>query len=147
MQRNKQSVILLLSLLTLGMGSLAQADEKDKFDFGKREYINRCAACHGVTGKAEGTVLDFLKRTPPDLTALSKNNGGVFPFERIYAVIDGRQAVQGHGSRDMPVWGKDLSTESVKADEYFGPMPYNMEMYVRSRILTLIDYLHRIQKK
>lgn len=147
MKTRKILSMLLLGLLALGVGGQAVAAGQDKFDPGQREYLNRCAACHGVSGKGEGTALDFLKTTPTDLTLLSKANGGVFPVERVYAVIDGRQWVKGHGSRDMPVWGKELSTETMRADEHFGPMPYTMEMYVRSRILALIDYLHRLQAK
>ena len=51
-------------------------------------------------------MIDILRVAPTDPTTLSRQNGGVFPFDRVYSVIDGRQAVKGHGSRDMPVWGK-----------------------------------------
>jgi hypothetical protein len=47
----------------------------------------------------------------------------------------------------MPVWGRDYSQESAKAGEYYLDVPYDMEMYVRSRILALIDYLNRLQAK
>ena len=88
-----------------------------------------------------------MKRAPTDLTVLSKNNGGVFPFDRVYAVIDGRQVVKGHGERDMPIWGNDYQTEKAEAAEHFFDVPYDMNMYVRVRILALIDYLNRIQTK
>lgn len=117
----------------------------DKADFGKREYMNKCAVCHGPSGKGDGGAIDILRTAPTDLTQLSKKNGGVFPVERVSAVIDGRQPVKGHGTQDMPIWGREYLKETVKADEYFGPMPYDMEMYVRSRVLALIDFLNRIQ--
>ncbi len=31
----------------------------------------------------------------PDLTMLASNNNGVFPFDRVYQVIDGRAGVEG----------------------------------------------------
>lgn len=124
-----------------------QAIGADGKDAGKREYLNRCAVCHGPSGKGDGGALDILKVAPADLTMLSKKNGGIFPFDRVYAVIDGRQMMKGHGTRDMPIWGRELSMEGAKADEYFAGMPYDMEMYVRSRILALIDYLNRIQAR
>ena len=140
---DKQKGVLAVALIALAGSSFAS----DKYDIGKREYMNRCAVCHGQSGKGDGGAIDILKSAPTDLTALSRNNGGVFPFERVYAVIDGRQAVKGHGTRDMPIWGRDFSAEGAKADEHFAGMPYNMEMWVRTRILALIDYLNRIQAK
>lgn len=145
MQKHMELGLVGLSLLVLSATSFA--NDKDRFDAGKREFMNRCAVCHGAGGMGDGGAIDILKAAPTDLTTLSKRNGGVFPYERVYSVIDGRLVVKGHGSRDMPIWGKDYSVETVKADEHFGAMPYNMEMYVRSRILALIDYLYRIQKK
>ena len=135
----------MLALSTLAFCVGAQAAER--YDSGKREYMDRCAVCHGQSGKGDGGMIDILRTAPTDLTTLSRNNGGVFPFEHVYAVIDGRQAVKGHGSRDMPIWGKAYSAETVRAGEHYVDMPYNMEMYVRARILALIDYLNRIQLK
>ena len=139
------SSLQVLALSTLAFCVGAQAAER--YDSGKREYMDRCAVCHGQSGKGDGGMIDILRTAPSDLTTLSRNNGGVFPFEHVYAVIDGRQAVKGHGSRDMPIWGKAYSTETVRAGEHYGDMPYNMEMYVRARILSLIDYLSRIQAR
>ena len=115
----------------------------DKVDIGKREYESNCIACHGKDLKG-GAYVDFLKVTPPDLSQLSRKNGGVFPFERVYASIDGRQDVKGHGSRDMPIWGKDYQ---VKAAEYYVDVNYDPEAFIRARIFALIDYLNRMQAK
>ena len=103
----------MLALSTLAFCVGAQAAEH--YDSGKREYMDRCAVCHGQSGKGDGGMIDILRTAPTDLTTLSRNNGGVFPFEHVYAVIDGRQAVKGHGSRDMPIWGKAYSAETVRA--------------------------------
>lgn len=142
---NRRRSVTALALLALATNSFA--NDKDKFDIGKREFMNRCAVCHGQGGKGDGGAIDILKAAPADLTTLAKRNGGVFPVDRVYAVIDGREMVKGHGTRDMPIWGKEYLLETAKADEHFAGMPYDMEMYVRSRILALIDYLNRIQSK
>lgn len=134
----------VVSLSTVGSVFAAGSG---KFDLGQREYMDKCAVCHGQSGKGDGGAIDILRTPPTNLTVLSKNNGGVFPFERVYMVVDGRQVVKGHGSRDMPIWGSDYSQEKAKAGEHFFDMPYDMEMYVRARILALIDYLHRLQSK
>lgn len=150
MKRTSLSMMAVAALALTGSGLASAADKASASDPGKREYLNSCAACHGASGKlaaGEGAGVEFLKRTPADLTTLAKKNGGVFPFDRVYAIIDGRQAVSGHGSRDMPMWGDRYSRETVKANEYYVDVPYDMEMYTRARILALIDYLNRLQAK
>ena len=115
----------------------------DKVDLGKREYDSNCIACHGKDLKV-GAYVDFLKVTPPDLTQLSRKNGGVFPLEHVYAVIDGRQEVKVHGPRDMPIWGRDYQ---IKTGEHYVDMNHDPEVFVRGRIFALIDYLNRMQAK
>ena len=140
--------VLVIAALMMGVGGLASAaDKKPKVDVGKLEYENSCAVCHGKDGKSTGAIVDLLKKAPADLTTLSKKNNGVFPFDRVYMVIDGRQMVKAHGDRDMPAWGSRYSADTVKAAEYYMDVPYDAEMYARSRILALIDYLNRIQAK
>lgn len=73
---------------------------------------------------------------------MTKRNGGVFPVARTYEVIEG--AGPAHGSRDMPIWGTDYS---IKAAEYYMEMPYDRDAFVRGRILSLIEYLDRVQGK
>jgi mono/diheme cytochrome c family protein len=113
-------------------------------DLGKRKYRANCASCHGAEGKGNGPNKPCLTKRPSDLTVLAKNNGGVLPVGRIYDVIDGNKDVVGHGTRDMPTWGYGYR---VQAAEYYVDVPYNAEGYVRVKILTLIDYISRIQAK
>ena len=40
------------------------------------------------------------------LTQLSKKYQGQFPLWQVYRISDGREAVNGHGTRDMPIWGE-----------------------------------------
>jgi mono/diheme cytochrome c family protein len=114
-----------------------------RVDFGKREFEANCASCHGVDGKGRGPIVDLLRQSPPDLTQLAKKNGGILPMNRMYEVIDGT-GVKAHGTRDMPVWGRDYR---VKDAEYFGEYPYNAEALVRARIMALIEYIGRLQQK
>ena len=148
MKRRHAKVLTIAALIMMGAGSFAAAaDKKLKADLGKREYENSCALCHGKDGKGTGAINDLLKKSPTDLTTLAKRNKGVFPFDRLYAVIDGREIIRGHGDRDMPAWGDRYSSDSMKAAEYYMDVPYDAEMFTRSRILSLIDYLNRIQVK
>jgi mono/diheme cytochrome c family protein len=91
-----------LAITALGPNYPAGAQDVDA---GKTEYQSFCATCHGVDGKGAGPISPLLKVAPPDLTVLAKKNDGVFPFSSVYKVIDGRQAIVAHGSRDMPIWG------------------------------------------
>jgi len=142
--------ILVVATTMMVANGFAVAAEKEKTDVGKWEYDHKCAVCHGKNGKGDGGVTGILKKAPANLTVLAKNNGGVFPYDRVSAAIDGRATVIGHGDRDMPIWGSVYRSETVPAagDYYFDtPYPYDMEMYGRTRILALIDYLNRIQEK
>lgn len=114
-------------------------------DPGKIEFVNNCAACHGVDGKGNGPLGNLLQRSPPDLTLLAKNNNGVLPMNRLYEVMAG-EGVPSHGSRDMPIWGKEyLVEESQRLREARGA--YDAPAVVRARILTLLEYVARIQAR
>jgi mono/diheme cytochrome c family protein len=116
----------------------------ERVDIGKREYGQSCAACHGLDGKGKGSFAQALELSVSDLTTLAKRNGGVFPVLRVYDVIDGREAVKAHGTREMPIWGKHYAAGSAHVyDDY----PRNPEAAARGRILLLIDYLYRLQVK
>ncbi len=130
-------------LLASWLAASAAWGDPGKNDFGKREYDSNCASCHGALGKGDGPYRPFLKKSPSDLTLLAKENLDVFPYQRVYEVIDGRRDVPAHGGRDMPVWGSDYLKKS--RSESFD-VPYDAESYVRARISALIDYVSRLQQ-
>lgn len=69
-------------------------------------YVRYCASCHGLSMKGDGAVASGLKNVPTDLTTLTVNNRGVFPYELVASIIDGRTTSRTHGTPDMPVWGE-----------------------------------------
>jgi mono/diheme cytochrome c family protein len=126
------------------------AQQPEQLDFGRREFLLSCAVCHGVTGKGDGIYRELLKKSPSDLTRLATENSGVFPFQRIYEIIDGRQDVKAHGPRDMPIWGAIFRKEGEKAEPASpgdSNVPHDPEMYARTRIVELIEYVRRLQEK
>ena len=108
---------LVVATLIIGINVQSWAQQPvaqpQQADAGKAEYQSSCASCHGVDGKGTGPVADALKTKPADLTMIAKHNNGVFPFGRIYEIIDGRLEVKSHGVRDMPVWGFRFSPAPI----------------------------------
>ena len=114
----------------------AQAADAGVVEAGKGRFMDYCAVCHGGDGKGGGPFVSMLKKQPSDLTMLSKNNDGTFPFDRVFETIDGRGNVGGaHGSAEMPIWGADWEGTSVAA-----------QTALRGRILEMIIYLRSIQQ-
>ena len=116
-------------------------------DVGEMEYLSSCASCHGRDANGKGPIADQLKVAPSDLTQLSKKNGGVFPKNAVYEKFDGRQEVKAHGTREMPIWGYRYQPFPIGADETTNRNLPEPEPIIRGRILSLIDYLNRIQAK
>ena len=110
---------------------------------GSEEYRISCLNCHGVGGKGNGPMAELLIKKPSDLTVLSKNFNGEYPFFRIYQTIDGRILVTGHGDRDMPIWGMRYLEEDAKR---YGTL-YGGEDVVRARVLQLVYYIQMLQQK
>jgi mono/diheme cytochrome c family protein len=141
--------VAAIAAITIVFGDQTVAEV---LDHGKAEYHSSCAPCHGSDGTGTGPVSAGLKVPPPDLTVLAKKNNGVFPFNSVYEIIDGRKTVVAHGTRDMPIWGDRYAPEPTRAliprpSENILSLFYDPETVVRMRILAVIDYLNRIQEK
>jgi mono/diheme cytochrome c family protein len=72
---------------------------------GAQLYKNYCAACHGIEGKGDGPVVNFLKVPPADLSTLAQRNDGKYPADRVAATLDSGTSRGAHGTSDMPIWG------------------------------------------
>jgi hypothetical protein len=134
---------IVLIALVLVSSRLGRAQS---FDPGETAFLSSCAACHGADGKGNGPLVRVLKVTPPDLTVLSKRNKGVFPWEAVYQVIDGRKLVESHGTRDMPIWGFRYIPSPYEAVKPIGG-PRGTEATIELHIRPLVGYLNRIQEK
>ena len=108
---------------------------------GRELFRQHCAACHGTNAQGTGPLSSHLLGNPPDLTQLSKRNGGIFPFWRVYRMIDGRDAIAQHGPREMPAWGNWFQ---IPEDEGHGPTDWRDQ--VRGRLWQLLVYLESIQE-
>jgi len=135
--------LLFVSAAAWALASGASAQTVD-VDYGKAEYTASCAGCHGPTGKGDGHFKQFLTRAPSDLTRLTKTNGGAFPAQRVYDVIDGAKLVPGHGTREMPIWGATYRAQAIAQSP---GMSSNAQAYARTQINLLVDYVYRLQEK
>ena len=102
-------------------------------DTGSQLFRTYCASCHGASGRGNGPLADQLRRMPPDLTQFTRRNGGTFPSERVYRIIDGRD-VASHGDREMPVWGDIFKIGTSRPD-------------AKAQIDAIVRYLAGIQER
>lgn len=109
-------------------------------DVGEGLYAQYCSSCHGVAGKGDGPMAEYLTIKSPDLTALTSANDGAFPMLKVIHIIDGRTGLRGHGGQ-MPVFGDQFVAE-VGDD----PTSYADTLATRGRVLSLAMYLETIQQ-
>jgi mono/diheme cytochrome c family protein len=137
------TVSTFITLCLIATTSVAIAADKTSADIGKKEFLNNCAVCHGVTGKGDGSFVELLKQAPSDLTLISKRNGGVYPLIKVYNLISGVDRIASHGTLEMPIWGERYNQETVQE---VGPMNTGPSPSVRERILELVFYIGTLQQ-
>lgn len=126
-------------MLALPVLAIAEMDS-----IGKLEFQKNCAACHGIDGTGQNApFMDFMKKSPPDLTMIAKRNGGTFPYKQVFTMIQDPAGTRAHGSADMPVWGDRYGME---VNEKYGSLDPRYAKEVEARILELVFYLANIQK-
>ncbi len=133
----RQVLALVLAGCGVAAGAFVVTPAAQGSYSGDADFRNYCASCHGAKGKGDGPIASSMRKQPTDLTQLAKSKGGKFPADQVFAMIDGRTPVAGHGSKDMPVWGDVFaqSKESPSADA------------VKARISELVRYIERMQEK
>jgi mono/diheme cytochrome c family protein len=116
--------------------SSTQEKDGNQFMEGPAVFQAYCAVCHGKDARGGGPAVGALKRRPPDLTRMSRRNGGIFPFERVQKIISGKgTGIPAHGSREMPIWGPIFDEISWDG----APGSY--------RIYNLTRYIQDLQQK
>ena len=102
---------------------------------GEKAFMEDCAGCHGADAKGNGPMGEMLLKSPPDLTHLSANNGGVFPRDYVMSTIAG-MARAPHFSAAMPEFGAGDMGPIVNVEGT--PIP--------ARLLALAGYLESVQE-
>jgi len=143
---------LLVANIVLASSACAWAQDSDT---GRVEYLSKCAVCHGADGRGDGAMSSKLKPKPANLTVLAKRNGGVFPSNAVYEMIDGRKVIGSHQRGEMPIWGcrhgppPEVRRKSYKSNPYESLLDLSCdpEPVIRGRILAVVEYLNRIQER
>ncbi len=128
-----RSAVVAMTMSAVAM-SLSPPVRADDAASGEAQFKAHCAACHGESGAGDGPAAAALRSPPPDLRLLALKNDGVFPEKVLETVIDGRKTIRAHGSFEMPVWGRELTQGSDKAD-------------AAKRVAVIVQYLRGIQRK
>ncbi|MBI4696265.1 MAG: cytochrome c [Gammaproteobacteria bacterium] len=130
-------IACIAGLALAASGAWAQTgDEANGAAAGRQLFLDYCASCHGTAAKGDGPVASSLKQPPRDLTQLTHRHGGTFPRPDVLLVVDGRDLVLAHGTREMPIWGRELKR---------GTLSYG-EQKVEAKLNAIIDYLETLQQ-
>ncbi|MBA4131271.1 MAG: hypothetical protein C0519_07580 [Hyphomicrobium sp.] len=116
-------------------------DSEGEDPIGLTEYEIACMSCHGLDGKGDGPKAGTLSVMPADLTRIAQRNGGTFPRNAIYDMIDGRGVIPAHGRRDMPIWGDRYRNTGDP-----GEAASAVDERARALMQALVDYLESIQQ-
>ena len=112
---------------------------------GESDFRQYCAQCHGPKGIGNGPVAGALKKKPANLTLLAQKNGGVFPEKEVREFIDGSKTAEGHGTREMPIWGYAfMYRQGSHAGTGGSPLS---EPQVEHKINRLVEYVKTLQVK
>jgi mono/diheme cytochrome c family protein len=122
--------------LALPISAHAGQRESSAAPDGAELFKAYCASCHGTAATGHGPAAPTLRHVPPDLTLLSKKNGGMFPAARVHRIIEGRDVLS-HGDRDMPVWGDAFGTTREGRSQETAD----------ARIAAIVRYLESIQQR
>lgn len=137
---NKSWINLMMGVGLVGSVALA-AGTANADDRAKADYVNYCAACHGVDATGNGPMAGAMKAKPTDLTLLAKNSSGTFPYVKLVRTIDGSietGSLRSHSSHDMPVWG-DVFRRGASTDN-------NSYVAAQARIMNIVTYIASKQK-
>jgi len=142
MSAGRMAVVIAAAFALWAATAAAQSDGKGQVEVGKKEYLAKCAACHGASGKGDGPQAAGLKQKPGDLTTYAKRNGGKIPAQQAWATIDGRQLDdRAQQNRAMPVWGHMYKTQAR------GEEVKDAEPYVKEKVNAVLAYLQTLQVK
>ena len=128
--------VISLGALTPTVVAEEEKTRKAMLDIGREEFQESCSACHGADASGRGELANKLVKPPKDLTMIAENNGGTFPFWRVFDIIAGDTKVEDHDTSQMPLFSERMRGQESAG--IFPPAPL--------RVLALTHYLESIQE-
>ncbi len=131
-------VIPILAALTLLACTSGRCRDLSRSHSGAQLFQVYCASCHGADARGNGPVAEFLSVRVPDLTKLAVADGGEFPLDKVYRIIDGQSQMPVHGERHMPVWEYEFF--GAEADDQ------SAHQQATDKVNSLVNYLRTLQQ-
>jgi len=133
MWMTRTSVTLLLSL---ALEAGATETVEGEWETGAMLYQRYCATCHGPDGAGDGPAAGALRDLPADLRRLAARHDGRYPQRLVRRSLDGRGMPLAHGTREMPIWGRQWRRDGTAGNE----------AEIDATIVKLNSYLRSIQE-
>lgn len=130
--------MICATALLVSSGMMTEDARAQELYTGAELYRAYCASCHGASGHGDGPVASSMKVEVPDLTRIAARQGQ-FPAEQIRRIIDGRATLPPHGTRDMPVWGREFRSAAIGVPPQKQPADKLIDL--------LVDYVRSIQQR
>lgn len=135
----RTAIASVVALATAQTARAADGPDAMEVHLGQQQFSRYCSTCHGPKAEGDGVASSLFTKTPPNLTLLAKNNDGVFPEEKVLAVVKGENPVAAHGEREMPVWGEILDLPKEPTVE--------TDTIADSKLTSVVYFLKSIQKE
>lgn len=103
-------------------------------------FVDKCAVCHGTSGKGDGPIASELESIPPDLTQIAARRDGVWPMLEVMSIIDGYSTRYLPGT-EMPIYDEFLEGNLVTFDTGNG-----VQQKTPAGLLAIARYLETIQE-
>ena len=129
---------LLLSLPIIALVGM-QACAPTSTQTGRTIYNDKCAVCHGSSGKGDGELASEIGTKPPDLTHIAARRDGIWPMLEVMAIIDGYTTRYLPGS-EMPIYDEFLEGNLVSFDTGNG-----VTQKAPAGLLAIATYLESLQ--
>ncbi|WP_457668217.1 c-type cytochrome [Thiolapillus sp.] len=90
----------------------ANPDQDESINKGREHFKIFCSNCHGVNADGRGPLVETLKITPADLTAL-KQTGDACVAERVLKAVAGKHDVAAGQKKNMPNFSHNLESITI----------------------------------
>jgi len=104
---------LFLVFGLIGSANILAATSPEKsIKNGKEHFKMFCANCHGPSADGKGALVEAMKISPSDLTALNMT-GEISVAERVLRAVSGQHDVPAGQKNDMPVFSGNLESITI----------------------------------